>query len=132
MSCIGRHRPACARPWHGLSRWGLCACLAVAGVDAAAAGVATGVARSDDYLAKMDADGDGRVSAAEFVAWMGYAFEQMDRDGDGVLSAAELPGGKGKPVTGEQHRQRLLARFARQDANGDGYLDARELSAPPL
>ena len=108
----------------------LCAAglLVLAGMGAAGAQVE----RSGDYLAKMDSDGDGRVSQAEYLAWMGYAFEQMDRDGDGVLSAAELPGGKGKPVTGEQHRQRLLARFARQDANGDGYLDARELSAPPL
>ena len=98
--------------------------------------VASGVAgaqveRTGDYLSKMDGDGDGRVSRAEYLAWMGYAFEKMDRDGDGVLSPAELPGGKGKSVTLAQHRQRLVERFARQDANGDGYLDAKELSAPP-
>ena len=39
--------------------------------------------------------------------------------------------GKGKPVSLEAHRQRLAERFRRQDANGDGYLDAKELSAPP-
>ncbi|HRF84660.1 MAG TPA: EF-hand domain-containing protein [Pseudoxanthomonas sp.] len=89
------------------------------------------VERTGDYLAKMDTDGDGRVSQAEYLAWMGYAFEKLDRDGDGVLSAAELPGGKGKPVSLEAHRQRLAERFRRQDANGDGYLDAKELSAPP-
>ena len=98
----------------------------------AASGVAGAqVERTGDYLSKMDGDGDGRVSRVEYLAWMGYAFEKMDRDGDGVLSPAELPGGKGKPVTLAQHRQRLVERFARQDANGDGYLDARELSAPP-
>lgn len=101
-----------------------------------AAGMAASVAvaqveRTGDYLAKMDTDGDGRVSQAEYLAWMGYAFEKLDRDGDGVLSAAELPGGKGKPVSLETHRQRLAERFRRQDANGDGYLDAKELSAPP-
>ena len=101
--------------------------LVLAGMGAAGAQVE----RSGDYLAKMDSDGDGRVSQAEYLAWMGYAFEQMDRDGDGVLSSAELPGGKGKPVSLAEHRRRLAERFARQDANRDGYLDARELAAPP-
>lgn len=89
------------------------------------------VTQTSEYLAKMDADGDGRVSLAEYLHWMGYAFEQMDRNGDGVLTPDELPGGKGKPVTREEHRQRLAERFRRQDANGDGFLDARELAAPP-
>ena len=55
----------------------------------------------------------------------------MDRNGDGVLTADELPGGKGRPITREQQRQVIVQRFHKQDANGDGYLDARELSAPP-
>jgi len=84
-----------------------------------------------DYLARMDRDGDGRVSPDEYLAWMGYAFERMDRNGDGVLSPEEQPGGKGRPLTLEAHRQRLAERFRRQDANGDGYLDALELAAPP-
>ncbi len=95
------------------------------------AGAQAQVERTGDYLARMDTDGDSRVSQAEYVVWMGYAFERMDRDGDGVLSSAELPGGKGRPVTLDTHRQRLAERFKRQDANGDGYLDARELAAPP-
>jgi Ca2+-binding EF-hand superfamily protein len=105
----------------------LCASLVLAAGTAAAQ-----VERTGDYLSRMDSDGDGRVSQAEYLAWMGYAFEGMDRDGDGVLSSAELPGGKGEPVTLASHRQRLSERFRRQDANGDGYLDARELAAPPL
>lgn len=86
---------------------------------------------SGDYLQRMDRDGDGRVSLAEYQAWMGYAFERMDGDGDGVLTAAELPGGRGRPVSLAQHREALAAAFRRQDRNGDGYLDARELAAPP-
>lgn len=89
------------------------------------------VTATRDYLERMDADGDGRVSLAEYLDWMGYAFREMDRDGNGVLAPAELPGGKGGPITLQQHRTRLAARFAKQDADGDGFLDARELAAPP-
>jgi Ca2+-binding EF-hand superfamily protein len=86
---------------------------------------------SGEYLARMDSNHDGRVSLPEYQDWMGYAFAAMDRDHDGILAAAELPGGRGRPVTREAHRERLAAGFHRQDRNGDGQLDARELSAPP-
>lgn len=89
------------------------------------------VTATTEYLARMDGDGDGRVSLQEYQAWMMYAFSAMDRDGDGVLQAAELPGGRGEPVTREARMQTLAERFRRQDANGDGVLDARELAAPP-
>lgn len=88
-------------------------------------------ATSAGYLERMDSDGDGRVSLAEYLDWMGHAFRGMDRNGDGVLTADELPGGRGAPLRLEQHRARLAATFARQDVDGDGYLDARELAAPP-
>ena len=89
------------------------------------------VRASSDYLQRMDGSGDGRVSLAEYQAWMGYAFERMDRDGDGVLSAAELPGGRGRPVSLAAHRESLAAAFRRQDTSRDGVLDAPELAAPP-
>ncbi len=83
------------------------------------------------YLQRMDRDGDGRVSLDEYLAWMSYAFDARDLDHDGVLSAAELPGGRGKAITRAQHQATLTARFRKQDSNGDGYLSARELAAPP-
>ena len=89
------------------------------------------VQRTGDYLSKMDRDGDGKVSLAEYQDWLTYAFDGMDRDRDGMLSAAEQPGGKGQPLTREQHRARLAERFRKQDANRDGYLNARELASPP-
>lgn len=89
------------------------------------------VETTGDYLQRMDATGDGRVSLEEYLAWMSYAFDAMDANGDGVLDPAEQPGGKGKAITRSEHLARLTARFRRQDANRDGFLSARELAAPP-
>jgi len=89
------------------------------------------VTDSGEYLKRMDSDGDGRVSLSEYLDWMSYAFDQRDANGDGVLGVDELPGGRGKPITREQHRATLTERFRKQDANGDGYLSAKELLAPP-
>jgi hypothetical protein len=89
------------------------------------------VTATSEYLARMDGDGDGRVSQAEYLDWMSYAFDARDRNRDGVLSADELPGGKGQAITRQQHRERLAATFRKQDVDRDGYLSARELAAPP-
>lgn len=124
MTATGRTRPA---PHGAGALWiALAAVGALLPVASPAQVTATG-----EYLARMDADRDGRVSLAEFQDWMGYAFARMDRNGDGVLSAAELPGGRGKPIALADHRAALAVTFGRQDRNRDGWLDARELAAPP-
>ena len=108
------------------------ACVAVASTAALAPAVAFAqVASSGEYLARMDADRDGRVSLVEYQDWLSYAFDAMDHDRDGVLSPAEQPGGRGAPITREQHRARPAEAFRRQDANHDGFLAAKELAAPP-
>ena len=89
------------------------------------------ITATDQYLARMDADADGRVSLVEYQAWMGYAFERMDRNADGVLTPDELPGGRGTPVLLSEHREQLAQTFARQDTDRDGFLSAKELAAPP-
>lgn len=94
-------------------------------------GTGYGVRTTHDYLSRIDADADGRVSLAEYQDWMSYAFDGMDADRDGVLSPAEQPGGKGVALTRVEHRVRLAERFRKQDANRDGYLGAQELAAPP-
>lgn len=85
------------------------------------------------YLAYMDRDGDARIALAEYQDYLSRGFQQMDRDGDGKLSANELPAGtrSRRVPTLEGHRRALAATFDRQDLNNDGYLDARELAAPP-
>ena len=125
-----RHSPAAGTARApGVAMWRrLAASLALAALAGAAPAQVTGIG---DYLAKMDADGDGRVSLAEYQDWMSYAFDAMDADGDGVLSPSEQPGGKGRPIGRDDHRARLADRFRRQDLDRNGFLDARELSAPP-
>jgi len=91
----------------------------------------SGMASTRDYLARMDRDGDGRVSLPEYQDWLSYAFDAMDRDRDGVLSAIEQPGGRGAALTRAVHRERIAERFKRQDANRDGVLSAKELASPP-
>ncbi|WRL52680.1 calcium-dependent protein kinase 21 [Luteimonas sp. R10] len=101
-------------------------------IAALATPAAAQVAATVDYLERIDTDGDGRASLGEYQAWMSYAFDAMDADGDGVLTAAEQPGSRrGKPITRAAHLARLTDRFNRQDLNRDGFLDARELAAPP-
>lgn len=89
------------------------------------------VTATGEYLARMDADRDGRVSLGEYQAWMSYAFEGMDRNRDGTLSVDELPGGRGKSITREAHLAQLAERFRRQDVDRNGFLSERELAAPP-
>lgn len=86
-----------------------------------------------DYVGRMDRDSDGRVALAEYQDYLSRGFAQMDRDGDGRLSATELPAGARarREPTMEGHRRSLAATFDRQDADNNGYLDAREIAAPP-
>ena len=91
----------------------------------------TGVASIGNYLSKMDADRDGRVSLGEYQDWLSYAVDGMDASRDGVLSPAVQPGGRGAALTRVEHRARLAERFRKQDANRDGFLSVKELAAPP-
>ena len=89
------------------------------------------VSATDEYLARMDNDQDGRIALDEYQAWMSYAFQGMDRNDDGILTPDELPGGRGPPISLVEHRDTLAERFRYQDADGDGFLNAQELAAPP-
>lgn len=84
-----------------------------------------------EYLQRMDTNGDGKVSEAEYVAYMSNGFRQMDTNGDGILEVSELPGGHGKPVTLQNYQDNLRRQFHKLDRDHNGYLSARELAAPP-
>ncbi|WP_181794683.1 EF-hand domain-containing protein [Streptomyces sp. WELS2] len=91
----------------------------------------------DDLRAGLDADGDGGISAREFVtAYRRPEFlertaipfeiavlEMHDEEGDGKVSVTEWLAwqqAKGLPV------HEALAEFGEIDADGDGYLDKSE------
>lgn len=84
-----------------------------------------------DYLKLFDANGDGKVSEAEYLAYMSRGFLGMDSNGDGILESSELPGGRGRPITLKAYRDNLRQQFHRLDRHHRGYLDAAELTAPP-
>ena len=84
-----------------------------------------------DFVARMDADGDRRVSLGEYTEYMSYAFRRMDADHDGVLEPGEQLVPHARPLTLAEHHANLAAMFHRQDVDRDGYLNARELAAPP-
>ncbi len=92
---------------------------------------APSVKATRDYLTRMDANNDGKVSLLEYQDWLSYAFDRMDANRDGTLSSEEQPGGNGAPLTREAHRTRVAETFKRQDRNRDGALDTKELAAPP-
>lgn len=57
-----------------------------------------------DGPGSLDKDGDGHVSRAEFTAPMNDHFARMDTNGDGRLSDEELSGGEGADVHRWVHR----------------------------
>ena len=103
----------------------------------AAAGLAGGVFVSAaaqttaDFVARMDSDGDRRVSLAEYTEHLSYAFRRMDADGNGVLEPNEQLVPNAKRLTLAEHHANLAAMFRRQDTSRDGFLSATELAAPP-
>ena len=84
-----------------------------------------------EYLKLFDTNGDGKVSEAEYVAYMSQGLYRMDTKHDGVLEPSELPGGHGKPITLKEFQDNLRSQFHNLDRHHHGYLNAQELTAPP-
>jgi hypothetical protein len=54
---------------------------------------------SEQKIAKMDTNNDGKLSTAEYNAGAKQMFSKMDQDGDGSLTAQELREGERKEMT---------------------------------
>jgi Ca2+-binding EF-hand superfamily protein len=90
-------------------------------------------------MARMDADGDGKVSAAEFVDGHVTLFKRVDEAGSGAVSLDEIgtrgrgmPGfGRGGPGKGGPGGPKMNVdkRFAELDKDGDGKVTKTEAEA---
>jgi hypothetical protein len=86
-----------------------------------------------EYLQRMDANDDGRIDEAEYVHYMSQGFLRMDVNGDGVIDANDGPLRPGaRPIHLDEFQRNLIHQFHKLDRNKDGYLNAKELSQPPM
>lgn len=108
----------------------------------------------DDKLDRLDADKDGKITAAEYTAGSKTAFDKLDANADGKVTAAEMDAayttskaavGAAKAPSGErikaldtdgdgslssvEHEAGSRAMFDKLDANKDGSLTAEEIKA---
>jgi Ca2+-binding EF-hand superfamily protein len=102
----------------------------------------------EHMLKKMDTDGDGRISSAEFQAAAAARFDAIDTQGTGKITAEQIANskfakdrdekiaehevqkiGSNGVITKDQYLAAAQARFAKLDKNGDGYITADEMPA---
>lgn len=124
----------------------------------ASATIATGAAAQEGPgprgggMQRADANGDGKISRAEYQAQVDSRFARMDANGDGSLDSDEMPmrgmarrsmapdgpppGAKNTsltaptgPISRDQFRSLSVSRFDRIDTNHDGSIDADEMAA---
>ena len=109
----------------------------------------TGAAIAQDRMGgggmmqRADTNGDGSISRAEFIAQSDQRFARLDKNGDGKLTADELAGGRGMGgrgmtgadangdgvITRAEFTAQAEDRFAKLDANHDGQISADEMTA---
>lgn len=78
--------------------------------------------RAASLFDTADANHDGKISKAEFLAARDKSFDKRDTNHDGVISASDATGADSDRAT------RWLAR---SDSNGDGKVSRAELHASP-
>ncbi|MFT3791187.1 MAG: EF-hand domain-containing protein [Rudaea sp.] len=101
----------------------------------------------EHLLKKMDSDGDGKISSAEFQSAASARFDAIDTQHAGKITAQQIAdarrGKRGEEfaerevskigsdgtITRDQYLAAAQARFAKLDKNGDGYVTADEMPA---
>ncbi|MCB9990780.1 MAG: hypothetical protein H6867_05305 [Rhodospirillales bacterium] len=104
----------------GKTKWFLAA--AVAALMIAPMAHAEGPGKGDGghkgkMLEKMDSDGDGKVSRAEFIEAHEQRFTEIDADGDGFASAEELKAAwEAKHAQMKEHREQRRDKMKEKQA----------------
>lgn len=80
-------------------------------------------------LMRADANGDGIITHAEWLAAAATRFERMDANKDGKLSGDELHGRDDGEITKEAYMAKADERFQKLDTNHDGKITKDEIDA---
>lgn len=106
----------------------LIAALLATTITAPAGAQMFGAGDAMDPFANADANGDGVITRAEFLAARSARFAKMDRNGDGAVARDDFGRLlKLRPQAGE----RLNALIAQMDKNGDGRVSREEFAGAP-
>lgn len=81
---------------------------------------------------KLDTNGDGVISKAEFNAFNARHFKKLDTNKDGKITPEELQGGPKQGMGHGDGTTHLDQRFNAADANHDGGLDREEAKEMPM
>ena len=118
--------------------------------DAAPATAPSDTAHFQHMLKKMDTNGDGKISLDEYMAAATSRFHAIDSQNKGSIDAADIAAAPQMQRHEQRSAQRMLrhmgaspgsdsvtldqfqaatkAHFAKIDANGDGFIEADEVS----
>lgn len=104
---------------------GAFAALTLAAAGGAALAQQAGAQPRTSHAMRADADGDGRISQAEFVGQRVQRLTAADADRDGSVAPEEM-----RAAFQARSTERADTRFQRMDANSDGAISRAEFDAP--